>query len=216
MLNLYRFAIDGLAFQALKSTQIKVGELQDLVKKLQLRNSELRASAKVKKGTKSSRSALSDIDKLILQQAKKFGIMNEIFVPPTALGAKRPPTNSMDPGRYESELAELHGVIAEVYECLPDKFHDDLETSLSFRNLVSHFLLHFLPLIIPVTLQFLRQLNSNQRSIIHQFRSSTASEIFGYPTQYYRIHFKRDDLPAFQSLLKFPTDHDQSSAIPDF
>jgi len=80
--------LDGV--QALKKAQIKVGELQDQVKKLQLKA----------KNTTCSRNVLSDNDKLIGQQAKKFGVMNEVFVPLAALAVKRPPTNSMDPGWY--------------------------------------------------------------------------------------------------------------------
>ena len=65
--------------------------------------------------------------------------MNEVFMPAAALVAKRPQTNSMDPGRYNSDLAELQGITAEVYESLPDNFHDAVENSIPFRNLVSKF-----------------------------------------------------------------------------
>ena len=65
--------------------------------------------------------------------------MNEVFMVPAAFVAKRPLTNSMDPGRYRSDSAELQGIIAEVYESLPDNFHDELENSIQFRNLVSNF-----------------------------------------------------------------------------
>ena len=67
--------------------------------------------------------------------------MHEMFVPSAALAVKRPLTDSMDPGRYDSELAELNGTIAEIYETLPDDMHDQLETSIPFRNLVSNTLL---------------------------------------------------------------------------
>ena len=51
---------------------------------------------------------------------------------PAAFVVKRPLTNSMDPGRYCSDSAELQGIIAEVYESLPDNFHDELENSIQF------------------------------------------------------------------------------------
>jgi len=35
-------------------------------------------------------------------------------------------------------------------------------------------------------------------------RSKTAHEIFGQPSKYYAVDFKREDIPAFQSKLKFP------------
>lgn len=106
---------------------------------LSLKNSELRANIKGKANATSrgSRSILSDNDKLIAQHAKKFGVMNEVFMPAAAFAVKRPPTNSMDPARYDSDIAELHGMTAELYESLPDNFHEDLESSVTFRNLVS-------------------------------------------------------------------------------
>ena len=134
--------------------------------------------------------------------------MNEVFLPVAAFTMKRPLTNSMDPGRYESETAALHGVVAEMYETLPDNFHDELETSIAFRTLVSKFLIK-LPTfnhLFPVAYQFLSHFNANRRNIIHKFRSGTASEIFGHLTQYYRVSYKREDLPEFRALLKFSTD----------
>ena len=65
--------------------------------------------------------------------------MNEVFMSTGAFVAKRPLTNSMDPGWYDSDIAELQGIIAEVYESLPVDFHDELENSIPFRNLVSKF-----------------------------------------------------------------------------
>jgi len=41
-----------------------------------------------------------------------------------------------------------------------------------------------------------------------------AAEIFGYSSQYYRIHFDQEKLPAFQSLLKFPTDQEEYPKFP--
>ena len=56
-----------------------------------------------------------------------------------ALMEKRPPTNSMDPNRYGSDIAELQGVTSEVYECLPVTLHVEVETSLPFQKTVSKF-----------------------------------------------------------------------------
>ena len=126
--------------QAPKTAQIKVCELQDQIRKLLLKNSELRANLKGKvNATRGTRAVLSNNDKLISQHAKKFGVMNEVFMLPAAFLAKRPLTNSMDSERYHSDIAELQGIIAEVYESLPDNFHDELENSIQFQNLVSNF-----------------------------------------------------------------------------
>jgi len=90
------------------------------VKQLLLKNSELHAKVKGKSTqATSSCKVLSGNEKLIAQYAKKFGVMNEMFMPPGALAVKRPLTTSMHSGWYKSDLAELEGMIAEVYESLP-------------------------------------------------------------------------------------------------
>jgi hypothetical protein len=60
--------------------QLKIGELQEQVKMLHLKNSELCAQARPGKRT-GSHSILSGNEKLILQFAKKFTVMNEMFMP---------------------------------------------------------------------------------------------------------------------------------------
>jgi hypothetical protein len=116
--------------------QLKIGELQEQVKMLRLKNSELRAQARPGKRT-GSRSILSGNEKLISQFAKKFTVMNEMFMP-SGLPMQKPLTNSMHAGRYDSDLAASEGIIAEVYECLPESLHDDIANSIVFRNLVSN------------------------------------------------------------------------------
>jgi len=130
-----------LALQALKTAQIKVGELDDQVKRLILKNSDLRAQVKSGKNPTGSRGILRGDEKLISQYAKRFGVMNEMFVLPGAMAVKRPLTDSTDPDQYKSDLAALEGVIAEVYENIPDNLHEDMENSTQFRNLVSKLLL---------------------------------------------------------------------------
>ena len=125
-----------MAFQALKTAQIKVGELQEQNQMLRLKNSELRAQAKPGRRT-DSRTPLIGNEKLISQFAKMFTVMNEMFMP-SGLPAQKPPTNSMHPGRYDSDLSAATGIIAEVYECFPESLHDDIANSVTFRNLVSN------------------------------------------------------------------------------
>lgn len=158
---------------------------------------------------------LSDNDRLISQNAKKFGVMNEVFMPAGAFTAKRPPTNSMDSRRYDSDIGELQGMTAEIYENLPDELHDQMEFSIPFRNLVSKFRNQASHRQSPfVAFQFLKQLNSNRRSIIHQLRSGTASEIFGYSIEFYRVQYNREELPVFRALMKFSTDNETYSKYP--
>jgi len=125
-----------IVFRLLK---MRKSRLANFKIKLSLKNSELRANLRGKKIVGGSRSVLSDHDTLISQQARKFGVMNELFMPSAALMMKRPLTNSMDPARYDSDTAELQGITAEVYESLPDTFYEELEGSIAFQKLVSKF-----------------------------------------------------------------------------
>ena len=52
--------------------------------------------------------------------------------------------------------------------------------------------------------KFLRKMCDGRRSIIHQLRSKTASEIFSHPSTYYTIDYKHADIAEFQAKLKFP------------
>jgi hypothetical protein len=79
-----------------------------------------------------SHSVLSGDQKLISQCAKKFGVMNEMFVSPGALAIKKLLMNSMDPGRYSSNFAVLEGMVAKVYENLPESFYHEIEHSVAF------------------------------------------------------------------------------------
>jgi hypothetical protein len=121
-----------MAFQALKTAQLKVGELQEQVKTLRLKNSELRAQAKPGKRT-GSRSVLTGHEKLISQFAKRFTVMNEMFMP-SGLPMQKPLVNSMHAGRYDSDLAATEGIIAEVYEGFPEGLHDDIANSIVFSE----------------------------------------------------------------------------------
>jgi hypothetical protein len=58
------------------------------------------------------------------------------------------------------------------------------------------------------------QLSNGRRSLVHQLRSKTAHDIFGQPTKYYAVDFKREDIQDFQSKLKFPGQDDYKKFAP--
>jgi hypothetical protein len=58
------------------------------------------------------------------------------------------------------------------------------------------------------------QLSNGRRSLVHQLRSKTAHEIFDQPSKYYAVEFKREDIQAFQSKLKFPGQEDYKKFAP--
>ena len=86
--------------QALKEAQLKVSDLQIMIRKLHMQNSNLSRHIKglKNKGNISSgkKSKLSESDSCISQFAKFFGVMHEPFVPPSALLVTHPNISSTD------------------------------------------------------------------------------------------------------------------------
>ena len=59
-------------------------------------------------------------------------------------------------------------------------------------------------MILIISFKFTTQLNNGRRSLVYQLRLKTAHEIFGQPSKYYAVDFKREDIRDFQAKLKFP------------
>ena len=131
--------MSDLLFQALKSAQLKVGDLQMTIRKLHMRIAQLSTSLKKsdpknqKSGTKER---LSDSDLRISHLAKHFGIMHEPFVTPSAFFVARPSVDSTHLDRYDSELSKIQGLTVELYEAVPDDLHEEIRLSPAFRKLV--------------------------------------------------------------------------------
>ena len=80
----------------------------------------------------------SNQEDLIGLYARKFGTMNEFYVPCGAFMVARPTgVRSDDPNRWDSEKLALRGLIAELYEELPVVLHELLAGHSSFRTMVS-------------------------------------------------------------------------------
>jgi hypothetical protein len=128
-------------FQALKEAQLKVSDLQMTIRKLHMQNADLSMRLKESKSESNASSSgkkvrLSDLDLRISQFAKLFGVMHEPFVPLSALLVARPDRNSTHSSRYDSELSNVQGITAELYEVLPKEMHSDLKSSPKFRTMV--------------------------------------------------------------------------------
>lgn len=123
----------------LKEAQLKVSELQMLVRRFQIHNAELsrRLKEKTKGSKRSTKENLSTMDLRTTRYAKLFGVMHEPFIDKSALLAPQPSTNSTDSSRYQSDLSKTQGVTAELYETLPIDMYDELERSTHFQSLVS-------------------------------------------------------------------------------
>lgn len=76
--------------------------------------------------------------KRITTFGSKFSVMNEIFIQPSVFSVPKPPSHgsSLEPTRYASVASRKAGVVAEIYEEIPDDCRTLLETNLAFQKRV--------------------------------------------------------------------------------
>jgi hypothetical protein len=102
-----------------------------------MQNADLSMRLKESKGGNSGKKTrVSESDSRISQFAKLFGVMHEPFVPLSAFLVAQPDTSSTHPGRYESDISNVQGITAELYEVLPKDMHSELKSSPKFRSTV--------------------------------------------------------------------------------
>jgi len=145
--------------------------------------------------------------------ARRFGVMNEVVVSRTAFLQPRPRgIHSDDPDRWKSEESACQGLIAELYEELPDDMHTMLQKNPSFHDTVcvKRLLYHLLTHVF----KFVNKLDSQRRGIIHQLRTETAPKIFSHSHCFYSIDYDRSTLPTFVAELLFLTEKGFSKYAP--
>jgi hypothetical protein len=76
-------------------------------------------------------------DERIALFARKFNVMNELFVPNAAFLVDEPDFDSMDPNRYKSPATILQGVTIELFEEVPEDLHPNMREHGHFRDTVS-------------------------------------------------------------------------------
>lgn len=119
-------------------TNLKVEEQRKEIRKLKLEIAILhRKHAKNLTKGKKKKEVKSTNDQRISLHARKFCVMNEIFVPEAAFLTADPNFDPMDPDRYTSEDLIRKGVIAELFEEVPKNLHDKMQESGTFRDMVS-------------------------------------------------------------------------------
>lgn len=124
-----------------------------MVKKLQIENATLRRNLKHSKTSMKNTKEEKDSEKTAEKQrislhARKFCVMNEIFVPEAAFLTPNPDFDPLDQARYTSEDFMRKGVIAELFEEVPENLHEKMEFTGAFRDTVSYsHLLISLPFI---------------------------------------------------------------------
>jgi hypothetical protein len=117
--------------------------LKDELRALKLQYTELEQKYKViKKAAKGSKatekdSKLTDTDEVIGLYARRFGVMNELYVAHNAFLQPQPVGVRADNStRWQTEESALEGLIAELYEELPIRLHGILANTSHFRDRV--------------------------------------------------------------------------------
>jgi hypothetical protein len=95
-------------------------------------------SGKGKKKETTEKNNTIDNDQRISLHARKFCIMNEIFIPEAAFLTADPDFDPMDSNRYTSEDFIRKGVIAELFEEVPKNLHEKMQGSGAFRDAASY------------------------------------------------------------------------------
>ena len=127
----------------MRKAQLEITELKEELRTQKLQYTELEQryktlkSEKQKEKSKGKDSTIHDNDELISLYARRFGVMNEMFVPKDVFLQPRPQNvNSDDPDRWDDEEKTKDCVIAELYEETPITLHKMLEKTSSFRDTV--------------------------------------------------------------------------------
>jgi hypothetical protein len=101
-----------------------------------LRRKHRKISTKDKK--KEATEKRANVDQRISLHARKFCVMNEIFVPEAAFLTADPHFDPMDRDRYTSEDLVRKGVIAELFEEVPKNLHGKMVETGDFRDSASY------------------------------------------------------------------------------
>ena len=129
----------------MRKAQLEITELKEELRAQKIKYSELeqnyktlKSEARREKSKGKDSTTIHDNDELIGLYARRFGVMNEMFVPKDVFLRPRPQNvNSDDSDRWDDEEKTKACVVAELYEETPDSLHIMLEKTSSFRDTVS-------------------------------------------------------------------------------
>jgi hypothetical protein len=145
----------------------------------------------------------TEFDEEIAKLGRMFAVMYEPWVEDGLFQQPRPEKSSNDPERFKSEKAKEEGIIAELYEAVPEKLHRMLEDQSHFKTVVCLpvLLLHFVSCQLN-TFQFTRAQGNERSSAVHRLRHECAARIFSTRAEYFDREYNRTELDEFKALLK--------------
>jgi len=132
--------------KALKSLNLKVESQRIEIHKLNLKIANLHRSVpKEAPGTTRKRKTQPEGPPEVTKYqgkvefyGKKFGVLNELFVPGAAFLVAKPMFDLQDKSRYKTPTGILDGIIAELYDQIPENLHKLMEDHSYFRDTVSN------------------------------------------------------------------------------
>ncbi|KAF8155076.1 hypothetical protein BJ912DRAFT_464958 [Pholiota molesta] len=127
---------------------------------------------------KKEESALEPDDRIAIC-ARKFGVLNELFLNSTLFMVENPGCNPYTKDRYATPVSAATGLIAELYREVPKDLHQRMAKHTSFRD------------------TFLEKFHSNRRIIIHKLRNDIAPVVFKRSKEDFQPKAKRASIEEF-------------------
>lgn len=120
-----------------------MGEIIKLMRKLQVKNATLQANQPKRRVKNDVPKQMVPYETEISMLGRKYSHMVEPWITTAALFDRPRPTLAADSvHRYDSELSIQHGLIAEIYDFIPEKLHRIMANHSYFGTLVSCSLCH--------------------------------------------------------------------------
>jgi hypothetical protein len=122
----------------LKKVQIVLDKVKAENKQLRLQAAEQKSKAdgpskKLKKNSDSDDEEMDCKDRVGLF-ARKFSVMNEMFVEPKHFMVEKPDVDPYNQSRYASPQSRALGLIAELFREIPEDLHDAMINDSRFRD----------------------------------------------------------------------------------
>ncbi|KAF4567133.1 hypothetical protein EYR40_006127 [Pleurotus pulmonarius] len=181
----------GDLVKALQDAQLENGELKLQLTELKDKIAALEAS-KPHRGKRGSNVTAGTVnsgdgtdDNRLARIAKRYAIMNQLWVPDNVFPVLRPPKPSNDPSYYGARENWMLGMAAELYEVFPEEMHSTLRlanTGAEFR--FSHA--------------------AQRQAMAHTLRNCAARifDTIGVPSQAFKDKDSRRSSPELIALLK--------------
>jgi|ERR1700722_11374355 len=125
--------------QALRETQLEYQDLRNAFRKLQLEKNAMDAiqPRRKKQASKDMPEELAPHVERIALLGRRYGTMVVPWVDPAHFQIPRPNLDAYSEERYHSAESKKQGLVAELYDFIPEIFHDPMNKHTYFATTVS-------------------------------------------------------------------------------